>query len=46
MRTRFDVRVRWWSKEIWVLVGLVVVQDAGESLLGVLGLWAGREGGR
>ena len=46
MRRRFDVRVRWWSMRILVLEGLGEVQDAGEQVLGVLGLWAGRGGGR
>lgn len=43
MRTRFDVRLRWWNREVLGLEGLGEVQDASEQLLGVLGLWAGAE---
>ena len=46
MRTSFDVQVRWWSKRSLVLEGLGEVQDAGEQVLGMLGLRADREGGR
>lgn len=46
MRTRFDVGLRCCGKEILVPEGFGEVQDAGESLLEVLGLWAGRGGGR
>lgn len=42
MRTRFDGRLRWWSKKILVLEGLGEVQDAGEQVLGMLGLRADR----
>ena len=46
MRTSFDVGLRWRSERNVALEDLGEVQDAGELLLGVLGLWAGRGGGR
>ena len=46
MRTRFDVRIRCWSKKILVLAGLGEVKVAGEQLLGMLSPRADREGGR
>ena len=39
---RLDVRIRCWSKKILVLEGLGEVQDAGEQVLGLLGLRADR----
>ena len=38
MRTRFDVRLRWWNREVLGLEGLGEVLDASEQLLEVLGL--------
>lgn len=46
MRTKFDVRIRCWSKKIFVLEGLGEVRDAGEQVLGLLGPMADRGGGR
>lgn len=46
MRTRFDVRFRWWSKKILVLEGFGEVQAASEQVLGMLDPRADRGGGR
>lgn len=46
MRRRFDVGLRRRSKRVLVLEGLGEVQDAGEQVLAVIGLWASRGGGR
>ena len=46
MKRRFDVGLRWRSRRVLVLEGLGEVQDAGEQVLGVIGLWASRGGGR
>ena len=45
MRTGFDVGIRWRNK-VLILEGLGEVQDVGEQVLGVIGLWAGPGGGR
>ena len=46
MRTRFDVRFRWWNKKVLVLEGPGEVQDADEQVLGMLGRREDRGGGR
>ena len=46
MRKRLDVGLRWRSRRVLALEGLGEVRDVGGQLLGALGLWEGRGGGR